>query len=136
MQIYIDNTATSMPTVGQPAYFNTNLPNGYYVFRLIDIIFDDDESKSDGNVLYSIESDTWRVPYGNKARGHRIFFVNRSNNGRTAPQGYYNFLVEIRNSNIDLTLLKVGSGTSVMQNVVMSFDVTPTESTDTFVPFI
>ena len=128
--------STTMPTVGLPISIPTNLQNGYYVFRLIDIIFDDDESKSDGNVLYTIESDTWRIPFGNKSRGNRIFFVNRSNNGRTAPQGFYNFLVEIRNNNVDLTLIKVGAGTSVMQNVVMSFDVTPTESTDTFVPYL
>jgi hypothetical protein len=134
MQIVFDST--TMPTVGQPISLHTNLPTGYYVFRLIDIIFDDNEPASAANVLYTIESDTWRVPYGNRARGHRIFFVNRSNNGRTAPQGYYNFLVEIRNNNMDLTLIKVGAGVSAMENVVISFDVTPTESTDTFVPFI
>jgi len=134
MQIVFDST--TMPTVGQPISLHTNLPTGYYVFRLIDIIFDDNEAASAANVLYTIESDTWRVPYGNRARGHRIFFVNRSNNGRTAPQGYYNFLVEIRNNNMDLTLIKVGAGVSAMENVVISFDVTPTESTDTFVPFI
>ena len=133
MQIYVDTV--SMPTVGQPAYFHTNLPNGYYIFRLVDIMYDDDESKSDLHATLSIESDTWKIPYGNRARGHRILFTNRTNNGKACPTGYYNFLAEIRNQNMDLTLLSI-AGTSTFQKMILSFDVTPTESTDTFVPYI
>jgi hypothetical protein len=117
--------------------FQTNLPNGYYVFRLVDIMFDDEESKSDPNVAYSVESDTWRIPYGNQARGHSILFVNRTNNGRATPQGHFNFLVEVRDQNMDITLTKIDpSATSTFQKMIISFDVTPTESTDTFVSFI
>ena len=134
MQMFI--TSTTMPTITQPAYYHTNLPDGYYVFRLLDVFYDDDEKLSDQNVVFSIESDTWKIPYGNRARGHRLFFTNRSNNGRTAPHGYYNFLVEIRNNNMDLTLRQETAGISTMQTLILSFDVTPTQSTDTFVPFI
>lgn len=133
LQLYV--TSANL-TVGTTSYYSTNLPNGYYIFRLLDIIYDDDESKSDANVAFSIESDTWRIPYGNNSKGHGILFVNRSNNGRTAPQGYYNFLVEMRNMNMDLTLTQVSAGVSTFQKMIITFDVQPTNNTDTFVPFI
>ena len=133
LQIYATNTDL---TLGTPSYYNTNLPNGYYVFRLVDIMFDDIEQKEEIHAVYSIDSSTWRIPFGNQSRGNRLLFVNRSNNGRATPQGYYNFLVEIRNQTMDITLLKLTLEDSTFQKMIITFDVTPTNNTDTFVPFI
>lgn len=114
MQIGI-NTANSR------ILYSTNLPNGFYEFRLVDIIYIDTLANNNHSSI-SISSDCWRLPYGNISKGNTIYFYN-NNSSRISPQGTYNFLAEIRNQEMDITLISGGGFTSC----ILTFDVSPSD---------
>ena len=115
----------------QRVLYNTNLPNGLYEFRLVDITYID-ALVNTNHSLCTVSSDCWRLPYGNVSRGNTIYFYNKLDNGRCAPQGSYNFLCEIRNSNMDVTLTGAGGQFS---SCILTFDVSPSDG-KTFFPLV
>jgi hypothetical protein len=113
--------------------YNINLPTGLYQFRMIDFVYIDNQAARDHTVV-TIKSDCWRVPYGNASRSNTLYFVNKSDNGRSSPQGSFNFLAEVRNGQMDLTL--TGATALQFQFAILSFDAQPTASLDNFFPLV
>jgi hypothetical protein len=108
-------------TANSRVLYPTNLPNGLYEFRLVDITYIDTLANTNHSSI-SIQSDCWRIPYGNISRGNTIYFYN-NNSSRISPQGTYNFLAEIRNQDMDITLTSGGGFTAC----ILTFDVLPSK---------
>jgi hypothetical protein len=100
---------------------------------MIDFVYIDNQAARD-HTLVTLSSDCWRVPYGNASRSNTLYFVNKSDNGRSSPQGSFNFLAEVRNGQMDLTL--TGATALQFQFAILSFDAQPTASLDNFFPLV
>ena len=124
LQLYIQTLSRTI--------YDVNLPNGLYEMRMTDFTFIDTNSAANHS-LVTITSDTWKIPYGNASRSNTLYFVNKSDNGRSSPQGTYNFLAEIRNGQMDLVLTTTGGNFTFC---LVSFDVQPAKSTDNFFPLV
>lgn len=118
-------------TVNKTLY-DTNLPNGLYELRLIDISYIDTLPSTDRSLI-SVSSDCWRVPYGNKSKSNTLYFLNK---GDTKPSlnGQFAFLAEIRNGQMDLSLSVPTANSFAF--VLFTFDVQPAKSFDNFFPLM
>lgn len=114
MQILIDVLDTRK-------MISTNLPSGFYEFRLVDITYIDTLVNTNHSIC-AVRSDCWRIPFGNQSRGNTLFFYNKSDNGRGSPQGTWNFMAEIRNSEMDILLNGAGGNFTAC---ILTFDVLP-----------
>jgi hypothetical protein len=103
--------------------YPTNLPNGLYEFRLTDITYID-ALVNTNHSLCTVQSDCWRIPFGNISRGNTLYFYNKLDNGRCAPQGTWNFLAEIRNQSMDIVLTGAGGSFTAC---ILTFDVSPSD---------
>jgi hypothetical protein len=125
VQVYITAQARTI--------YNINLPTGLYQFRLIDFTYIDNKVNTN-HTLVTVSSDCWRIPYGSASRSNTLYFVNKSDNGRASPQGTYNFLGEVRNGQMDVTLTGVADVDFTF--AIVSFDVQHAESSDNFFSLI
>jgi hypothetical protein len=120
--VLLQSIITAAQQTAGTAFLSCNLPNGMYQMRLVNIEYVDSSTASTAvKTLCSVQSQTWRIPYGSQAQGNTVFFISNNINGRQAPNGSYNWLAEIRNGIMDLTMT-VGTGFVLC---VLTFDVMP-----------
>jgi len=121
VQIYITAQARTI--------YNINLPNGLYELRMIDFCYIDTLAGTN-HTLVTVQSDTWRIPYGSASGSNKLYFVNKSDNGRASPQGTINFLAEVRNGQMDITLTGVADGNFTF--CIITFDAQHAKGVDNF----
>jgi hypothetical protein len=126
VQVYVTAQARTI--------YNINLPTGLYQFRLLDFLYLDTTSASNSanRILVTASSDTWRIPYGNASKSNTLLLVNRSDNGRVSSMATFNFLAEVHNGQMDITL--TGVTDAQFSWAILSFDVQHATSADNFFP--
>lgn len=108
--------------------YSTNLPDGMYRMKLIDMIYQDTSGVN--QYLVKVSSDTFRIPYGTNA--NQLLFTSLSKNGTRSPVGEYRFLAVISQGNVDLTITLPPANQASFTEMVLTFDVMPTSVLNLF----